>query len=668
MHMPFLTDGQLEDAERIGTALHPVGGFHYAITDVCFIDSVTGWATTDQGTIIRTCDGGRTWSRTYVCTNHALRSIHFVSRLAGWAVGSRRAEGTNTPGPYGSVSFVVPAEEGIILSTLDGGASWSKMRAADAPWGLNHIFFADDLHGLAVGDCGVMRATHDGGHTWEDMDRLPRCDFTSCCMLSSRIALVTTAGIDPILSSDDDTVEPSADPIEGGIILRTDDAGATWRTVLTVEGDVLSRIHFLDGTMGWAVGGKGALFATVDGGKTWERRNSHTRDDLRAIAFSDHGRGWVVGESGVVLVTTDGGTSWLREYVFGAGDLFGVSACGERTAIGVGEQGVFALSDSPRSPVSPRTSFTEPPTPDESDAGCDITVGERLWAHFVVHSHWLAPDPSEFDLRSATEGYLRSCAEEAEALIGTGVRDAMEWLAGLDWATNPWARDDVLRAALHHSRARGAQDVDKSDVGYALFSACGLIRPTDGCAVQGGVNIRQFEWRDLVGIRGLFASSSLGEEMPRLPYPFINWGSRLEAVRPDDETHQRQPFGFVAERDGTVVGYVACEPITGQARRESLRVTVGVAKDERRRGTARALVEHALEVSETWLAVTRLECLVFAHATPARSFFECLGFEVEGVLRGYAYQGESLRDVCVMSKMAVDRGIIEEGGRHEADN
>ena len=73
------------------------------LNDVHYLNTDTGWAVGDDGTIISTNDGGATWDLQISGTTQSLLSVHFTDANRGWAVGEGRA----------------------IVSTNDGGATWT---------------------------------------------------------------------------------------------------------------------------------------------------------------------------------------------------------------------------------------------------------------------------------------------------------------------------------------------------------------------------------------------------------------------------------------------------------------------------------------------------------------------------------------------------------------
>jgi MYXO-CTERM domain-containing protein len=137
-------------------------------------------AATDAGAVWYTSDGGDTWTVIAQDLPYALRRVHFVAGNLGWAVGS---DGTR----------------GIIVRTDDGGATWTELTVPDHParpdvclmsqcltdpmpvTSMEQVRFWDVTRGIALGlsctgGCGVgedptyvsnFLRTYDGGATWE---------------------------------------------------------------------------------------------------------------------------------------------------------------------------------------------------------------------------------------------------------------------------------------------------------------------------------------------------------------------------------------------------------------------------------------------------------------------------------------------------------------------
>jgi photosystem II stability/assembly factor-like uncharacterized protein len=60
----------------------------------------------------------------------------------------------------------------------------------------------------------------------------------------------------------------------------------------------------------WAVGDGGFVVHSSDAGATWERQPTPTNADLSAVCMLADGNGWAVGAAATALTTTDGGQNW----------------------------------------------------------------------------------------------------------------------------------------------------------------------------------------------------------------------------------------------------------------------------------------------------------------------------------------------------------------------
>jgi photosystem II stability/assembly factor-like uncharacterized protein len=111
------------------------------------------------------------------------------------------------------------------------------------------------------------------------------------------------------------------------VILRTEDAGATWVLVHQAPAEYrpLLDLWFEDENHGFAVGAYGLCLETRDGGRRWQRRTLLPEDmHLNAIAGGPDGRLYVAGEAGTLLRSDDGGRRWRKLASPYRGSFFGV--------------------------------------------------------------------------------------------------------------------------------------------------------------------------------------------------------------------------------------------------------------------------------------------------------------------------------------------------------
>lgn len=96
-----------------------------------------------------------------------------------------------------------------------------------------------------------------------------------------------------------------------GTIVRSTDEGKTWQQAEVPVSALLTAVHFVDETRGWAVGHGGVILATTDGGANWQLQAMlDDKPVLLSVHFADAQRGYAVGAYGAAFLTMDGGHNW----------------------------------------------------------------------------------------------------------------------------------------------------------------------------------------------------------------------------------------------------------------------------------------------------------------------------------------------------------------------
>ena len=156
------------------------------LRNVSFSDASNGWAVGDGGVIVGTHDAGQSW---YVVqpsiTGLALRGVWRRSLTQAWAAGAQGVYAFTTPvadtsqwnlGTLGAsndvqglfmvndlVGYAVGNNgNGMVLKTLDGGATWGPQVSNTFQF-LRDVWFVDPLRGWAVGSGGRILHTAKGG-------------------------------------------------------------------------------------------------------------------------------------------------------------------------------------------------------------------------------------------------------------------------------------------------------------------------------------------------------------------------------------------------------------------------------------------------------------------------------------------------------------------------
>ena len=225
------------------------------------------WASGTEGTVIRTVDGGKTWTAMHVADAEKLdfRGIHAFDDRTAIIISSG------------------PAEKGQahIYRTSDGGKLWAQVYEQKTPGVFfDAVAFWDRKHGIVLSDPVnghfLLFTTDDGGLTWKQ---------------------AALAGLPPAL------------PNEG--------AFAASNSCLTAQGS--SNVWFATGGAGVA-----RVFRSTDRGQTWAvsetpMHPANASSGIFSLAFSDAKNGIAVGgdyrhpESSDlpnVMRTGDGGQTW----------------------------------------------------------------------------------------------------------------------------------------------------------------------------------------------------------------------------------------------------------------------------------------------------------------------------------------------------------------------
>lgn len=267
-----------------------------------------GWIAGQDGLILHSADGGKTWapqqSNAEFVDMDGTKKPAYLFAISGidaqrlWAVGDRST----------------------VVSTTDGGATWTYQKAAAASEegvqeelaAADPVFydvrFIDAQRGWVIGEFGKILYTSDGGATWTEQNRslLEASGYFDPLDLPSLFGLYVQ-----------DAQRAAASGIEGHVA-RTIDGGATWTYDTLEVGDIKMQDplfdleEFPDGS-GWAVGAAGEIFRKEAGASAWKRANigQDVLTWLRALDFSDQQYGWMVGGFGLIFRTTDGGKTWL---------------------------------------------------------------------------------------------------------------------------------------------------------------------------------------------------------------------------------------------------------------------------------------------------------------------------------------------------------------------
>jgi photosystem II stability/assembly factor-like uncharacterized protein len=301
------SDSDLEN-QSSWVILH--SGASYNLNSVFFTDSLTGYAvggtngSLGYGIIIKTTDGGNTWSEQKEGRNcNELTSVFFIGET-GYAVGY---ENYSVDTNYYC--------KGTILKTLNGGEDWVIQSQFTLPM-LSSVYFINADTGYAVG--GGIVSTIDGGKNWTEHEGYYTMKLRSVFAVGKTVY---------------STLENS-NWYHSNSIVKTINSFETWDIktgILTGDLSIcITGLYFTDENTGYIATERynGVILQTTNGGTKWVEQKTGTTKDLYSIFFRNPNQGYAVGgdsyteyhssnlldytehQTSVILKTTDAGTNW----------------------------------------------------------------------------------------------------------------------------------------------------------------------------------------------------------------------------------------------------------------------------------------------------------------------------------------------------------------------
>ena len=278
-------------------------------------------------------DGGQTWKPDRMLTD--LNGLPVGNRVASTVLGSDWiiANLSNDTSPT--------------LTTIASGATVTAgSNAAPGHYGAVQLSFVTPTRGWVLLNDGRVLSTIDGGASWSDLDFSPSVLSFARHKASRPLWVVSMQLVGP---------EVGVATLGNGIIgqatefhlMRTETGGAHWKEIsppLTTSDKMVAPFFFLDATHGWMVSwhrgpegpeGKpesGPIFelvSTADAGTTWSRAHidipelalqSDSISPIAQISFVDSLHGWLDLTISIasnpkfhwrkMFITADGGKSW----------------------------------------------------------------------------------------------------------------------------------------------------------------------------------------------------------------------------------------------------------------------------------------------------------------------------------------------------------------------
>lgn len=276
------------NAQQGWNDITPAGSYP-GLLGVYAIGSDNIWVVGEEGTILKSTDGGITWISVANNLTENLNTVEFVNPDTGWIAGPDN-------GNY---------SDSAAFRTTDGGLNWEVQSLGS---GGGHLVYDIDfvegpsgepMRGFITGGLTTTWRSDDYGGTWDVVrGACGYGNFWSCSFVDKNTGWFV---------GEASNVDPTT-------ILCTTDGGVTWIQQVnpTVPEQPLHSVCFATNQRGLAVGLVGTILYTSDGGANWETRpNSGYR--WQSVFLTENGKAWAVGNSGNIAYSNDWGYTWTAQ-------------------------------------------------------------------------------------------------------------------------------------------------------------------------------------------------------------------------------------------------------------------------------------------------------------------------------------------------------------------
>jgi photosystem II stability/assembly factor-like uncharacterized protein len=219
------------------------------------------WAAGPGGTIIRSSDGGKTWEDKSLDKDVTLNGIAFANDTHGWVVGEfgsilHSVDGGDTWQEQKNVHNL-PKYTRPDLSEEDAIKQRVPQLYLEDLF-LVSVAFRNEKEGYVTGESGILLSTTDGGVTWTNMSSGGFNTLLSIVPAGAHHADVATGILGTLAIFD----------------------GQQWNPLPEIRSHVLTWLRDVafskTSGFGIACGGKGTILVTQDGGKSWKEFDKGT--------------------------------------------------------------------------------------------------------------------------------------------------------------------------------------------------------------------------------------------------------------------------------------------------------------------------------------------------------------------------------------------------------
>ena len=278
-------------------------GVNTSIRGLSVVNNSVAWISGSNGYTALSTDGGKTWK---------------WKQLSGYEkLDFRDIEGFSAK----EAVMVSAGSPAVILSTLDGGASWKEVYRDDSPdIFLDGMDFWNRKRGIIYGDpiAGKMQLlqTLDGGASWTNMS-----NNLNISLIEGEASFAASGTAIRTLKKGKVRIATGG---KQSRLFSSDDYGQTWQVspIPIIQGESSTgpfSIAFSDHMNGSAVGGDylndtmrtDNLVLTIDGGKSWSKPATGPFGYRSAIEYISKDTLIATGPTGTDI-SEDGGRTWKQ--------------------------------------------------------------------------------------------------------------------------------------------------------------------------------------------------------------------------------------------------------------------------------------------------------------------------------------------------------------------
>jgi len=247
---------------------------------VHFVNKDTGWACGNLGAIIKTTNGGSSWTVSETNTTTPILKVR----------------------SYNGQIVIASGYAGKILRSSDGGETFTQgtSNVTGDLWGLQMI---NDTLGWACGNVNSLTKTTDGGLTWQRV-LTPgyTLDYWWIDFMNKDYGFIAA----------------------NGKVLRTTDGGNNWNLIQVGDSAPLFCIDLID-SLHLATAGYGGLnysaknYYSSDGGNNWIQGDTLNDESVNCIQFVNDDTGYLTINEAGIYKTTNRGQDWTPLNLTGGG-------------------------------------------------------------------------------------------------------------------------------------------------------------------------------------------------------------------------------------------------------------------------------------------------------------------------------------------------------------